>query len=110
MRKMFLYTVIFGMAIMLVPKSVLHDCQGHSHSDHSHELDSHTNSDNGLSYEASDCEKCHYSFHALDLPEFSLIQSFSTFYASVLDTGYKAVYPFEIVNRKQRGPPTFVTI
>lgn len=98
------------MAIMLVPKTVLHDCNGHSHMDHSHELDSQTNFDNDFSYEASDCEKCHYAFHALDLPEFSLIQIPSTFYSTDTDARYRAVYLCEIINIKQRGPPTFVMI
>ena len=98
------------MAIMLVPKSILHHCQGHLHSDHSHELSSQISPDNDFSYEAFDCEKCHYAFNALDLPEFSLIQISSTFSSIVRDPRYSAVYLCEKVNRKQRGPPAFVTI
>ena len=105
MRKAFIYTVIFGMAIMLVPKTVMHDCQGHLHSDHSHELDSQINSDNGLSYEASDCEKCHYAFHALDLPEFSIIRVSVNFCEALPNVGFHAVTLGRIFNRTQRGPP-----
>jgi hypothetical protein len=105
MRKAFIYTVIFGMAIMLVPKTVMHDCQGHLHSDHSHELDSQINSDNGLSYEASDCEKCHYAFHALDLPEFSIIRVPVNFCEALPNVGFHAVTLGRIFNRTKRGPP-----
>ena len=105
MRKAFLYTVIFGMAIMLVPKSVMHDCQGHLHSDHPHELDSQTNSDNGLSCEVSDCEKCNYAFHALDLPEFSIIRVPVNFCEALPNVGFHAVTLGRIFNRTQRGPP-----
>jgi hypothetical protein len=71
MKQFLVFTVLFGMVLIHIPRSYIHECsqvlnEGHDHDDHS--------SDNDLpSFSAEDCDLCMYSFHALDLPDYKLV-------------------------------------
>lgn len=96
------YLVLLGMILIHVPKSFLHEC------DHSHEMhaqDDHS-SDNDLpSFSAEDCDLCLYSFHALDLPEYKLVnvpilQPSSGIISQINSESYT-----ELSTPDSRGPP-----
>lgn len=73
MRHILLYSILLGMVLIHIPRSMVHECAQVLHEEHQHDRDSHSGQHDGLAFEAADCDLCSYSFHSLDTPNYALI-------------------------------------
>ena len=81
MKRLLLYTLLLGMALIHIPRSLLHKCEYHEYTcaHHEHTFDHHEDHDEDgenkdLSFESDKCELCTYAFHALEKPSTDLIR------------------------------------
>ncbi len=104
MKKSLLYVLLLGMVAIHVPRSFLHECIEPMHEHHDHDSDSEK--DQGLSFEAADCDLCSYSFHSLDTPKFAIVQvpKGSINFVSSWERGSVTVASTQ--NIQLRGPPS----
>ena len=72
MKIALIYSILFGMLLMFIPRTLVHDCDHHDHSCESHE--DHEEENKELSFNSEDCDLCTYAFHALDIPTTDLIR------------------------------------
>ena len=71
MKGILLYFLLAGMVLIHIPRTVLHECEHHSHSCHHEENQNEQNTD--LSFHSDECDLCMYAFNALDTPGSELI-------------------------------------
>ena len=71
MKGILLYFLLAGMVLIHIPRTVLHECEHHSHSCDHEENQNEQNTD--LSFHSDECDLCMYAFNALDTPGSELI-------------------------------------
>ena len=71
MKGVLLYFLLAGMVLIHIPRTVLHECEHHSHSCDHEENQNEQNTD--LSFHSDECDLCMYAFNALDTPGSELI-------------------------------------
>ena len=105
MKSLLLNTLLLGMVLIHIPRSLLHECEHDIHTC-AHPND-HTDDEKkkDLSFYADDCDLCIYAFHALDTPDSDVIRVpdvFCSFESSVEVSSVKLPSAEGIL---LRGPP-----
>lgn len=106
MRQFLLYSVLSGLVLIHVPRSYIHECVQISHEHHAHDTDSHPKRNQGLTFEAADCDLCSYFFHSLDTPSYALVTAplAATIACVVLEPN---AFSLGLVQKiRLRGPPS----
>ena len=73
MKSLLLYTLLLGMVLIHIPRSLIHECEHHEHTCDHHYGQDDDGKNNDLSFHAEDCDLCMYAFHALDTPNSDVI-------------------------------------
>ena len=100
--KIFVYMVLLGMIMIHVPKTVFHECD---HQEEMHAHDDHSSDHDLPSFDADDCDICSYTFHALDLPDYNLVDLPEYQMYSGISTQLLLGSCNELYTPDSRGPP-----
>ena len=105
MKSLLLYTLLLGMALIHIPRSLIHECEHHEHTCDHHDGQVDDEENNDLSFHAEDCDLCMYAFHALDTPNSDVISMPDVFFSVVSSIKVSS----QIINSAEgillRGPP-----
>ena len=74
MKSFLLYILLLGMALIHIPRSLLHECEHHKHTCDHHENHDEDDENKNLSFQSDKCDLCTYAFHALDTPNSDVIR------------------------------------
>ena len=74
MKRLLLYTLLLGMALIHIPRTLLHECEHHEHTCDHHEDHDEDEENKDLSFQSDKCDLCTYAFHALEKPSTDLIR------------------------------------
>ncbi len=103
-----LYTVLFCIGFLNVPRSLVHDCDSHASHTESHLsfVDTHDHHD-GVHAEQDDCHVCEFQLDFFEVPNFTFSKSAKAQYAIQVPgiLGNAAVASFLAYDL--RGPPSF---
>ena len=110
MKRILLYTLLLGMALIHIPRSLLHECEHDLNTCAHHDGQDHDEEKKDLSFYADDCDLCTYAFHALDTPNADLIRvpivPFS--FESTIKASSKILHSAEGI--LLRGPPNSLSL
>ena len=110
MTRLLLFTLLLGMALIHIPRSLLHECEYHEHTCDHHEDHDEDGENKDLSFYADDCDLCTYAFHALDTPSSDMVRvpdvSFS--FESTIKASSKILHSAEGI--LLRGPPNSLSL
>ena len=73
MKSLLLYTLLLGMALIHIPRSLIHECEHHEHTCDHHDGQDDDEKNNDLSFHTEDCDLCTYAFHSLNTPDSDVI-------------------------------------
>lgn len=103
-----LYTVLFCIGFLNVPRSLVHDCDAHaSHSD-SHVSSHHDSSDDSdLHFYQDDCHSCEFQLDYFEVPSFNIDhQSKANYFVHVPKNNGQVQIALNLTYNL-RGPPVF---
>ena len=106
MRQFLLYTLLLGMALIHVPKSLLHTCTQDLHCQEQHDnCCDDEQEENDLSFDTEECDLCTYSFHFIDAPNDDRIRipNAPVSVETVISSQFILIASFQSI--QLRGPP-----
>jgi len=101
-KHLFVYTVLFCLAFLNVPRAFVHDCDSHHEKDTQHE---HTSE---LSIDQDDCFACEFQLDYFEVPTFSLIKFHFTPIEPLTTKRVQKALNSYVPDYALRGPPNFV--
>ena len=106
------YSVLLGMLLMYIPKTLVHECQNkHSHKHICNEHSNHSSNDSNSSvFEEEECQICTIQFDVLDLPSNSFVENQLQISCRVNSIINDAPFTENLNSLNTRGPPVFITL
>ena len=112
MKIIYSYSVLLGMLLMYIPKTLVHECHhNHSQKHICNQHSDHSSKDSNSSvFEEEECQICSLQFDVLDLPSNSFVENqfqISTRVNSVIND---SPHIENLNSLNTRGPPIFIAL
>ena len=110
MKRLLLYTLLLGMALIHIPRSLLHECEQYAHTCDHHEDHDEDGENKDLSFYAEDCDLCTYAFHVLDTPSSDLVRVPDVSFSFESSIKIVSITLPSVEGSQLRGPPNSLSL
>lgn len=114
MKQLILYSILFCIGFLNVPRSLVHNCDDHKADSHQHSIrhehnqdhDDHSSEEGGAHISLDDCHVCEIQLDYFEVPEFRIGEASKTHY--LIPSPEKVGMPQLVsdLSYDLRGPPS----